>query len=100
MGSQRFYCAPKGLIKKDELPSGWGLIEINEKGRAVCTVRPYTGNIGERQATFNKNYQAEHGLMYSALRRLFIKGHLDSIYDKDYSRPSVNELLNRPAEGQ
>ncbi len=32
LGRQRYYIAPKGLIKIDELPSGWGLIEVSERG--------------------------------------------------------------------
>src|ERR1700743_1391059 len=35
MGNQRFYCCPTGLIKVEELPEGWGLIYVNEKGKAI-----------------------------------------------------------------
>lgn len=30
MGRQRYYLAPKGMIKPHELPQGWGLIEATE----------------------------------------------------------------------
>ena len=36
MGSWRYYMAPEGLIRVDELPAGWGLIEVN--GRGHCKV--------------------------------------------------------------
>src|SRR6516164_9693821 len=33
LGSQRFYLAPDGLIRPDELPASWGLLEC--KGRQI-----------------------------------------------------------------
>lgn len=33
MGEYRLYIAPKGLIKIEELPNGWGLIEVNDKNK-------------------------------------------------------------------
>ena len=62
MGQQRFYMVPKGLIKQAELPVGWGLIEISDKGRARC--------IHDAGAYFEKNAQAEIQLLISALRRI------------------------------
>lgn len=90
MGTYRFYFCPVGLIKVDELPTGWGLIYVDEFGtnykKPRCVHNPYckslTGNIW--QDRLEKNWRAEHGLMYSALRRLHIKGHIESIYDKKY----------------
>lgn len=32
MGSWRYFMAPEGLIRVDELPQGWGLIEVNKRG--------------------------------------------------------------------
>lgn len=32
MGSYRYYLAPAGIIKVDELPAKWGLIEVNHRG--------------------------------------------------------------------
>ena len=81
MGTQRFYCCPRGIIKKEDLPKGWGLIYVNEKGKAVCVHQPYKGNIGERVEGLEKNIQAEHCLMYSALRRLHLRGRIDEIYE-------------------
>lgn len=33
MGQFRMYIAPKGLIKTEELPENWGLLEVNEKDK-------------------------------------------------------------------
>lgn len=81
MGFQRFYCCPTNLIKVEELPAGWGLIYVNDKHKARCVHSPYKGNIGERIAGFHeRNHRAERDLMYSALRRLHIRGLVDEIY--------------------
>lgn len=32
MGTFRYYLAPAGLIQLDELPAGWGLIEVSARG--------------------------------------------------------------------
>lgn len=80
MGTQRFYCCPVGVIKIDDLPEGWGLIYVNDHHKAECVFTPYTGNIGERHNGFEKNIKAEHGLMYSALRRLNSLGRIEEIY--------------------
>jgi len=85
MGKFRFYLCPFGLIKIEELPSNWGLIYVDDKNRAKCVHNPYNpkgGNIWRNG--FEQNLLAEHGLMYSALRRLHLKGDLVKIYDKQY----------------
>lgn len=62
MGHKRFYMTPKDLIKKAELPVGWGLIELSDKGRARC--------VHDAGAYFEKNAGAEIQLLISALRRI------------------------------
>ena len=81
MGSQRFYCCPTGLLKVEDLPEGWGLLYVDAKGRATCVHKIYKGNTDVRKRALTKNMLAEHGLMYSALRRLHIRGRIDEIYD-------------------
>ncbi len=80
MGSQRFYCCPTNLLKVEDLPEGWGLIYVDDKKKARCVFNPYKGPIETRHKGFDKNTKAEHGMMYSALRRLHIKGFIDEIY--------------------
>lgn len=79
MGSQRFYCCPTNMIKIDELPKGWGLIYVNEKGKAICIHKNYKGS-RVNQNTFIKNISAEYSIMYSALRRLQLRGLVNEIY--------------------
>ena len=63
MGTQRFYCCPNGLINKEELPVGWGLLYVNEKGKIKIVHKSYKGNIGERCNGFEKNKSAEASIM-------------------------------------
>ncbi|MBF4281049.1 adenylosuccinate synthase, partial [Vibrio anguillarum] len=55
VGQHRFYFAPQGLIKPDELPEGWGLVEVNHRGGTKCIVG-YTSmlNYGDRGELFEK----------------------------------------------
>lgn len=80
MGTQRFYICQRGLLHTTDMPPGWGLIYVDEKLRAKCFHTPYKGNIGERHDGFVKNLTAEHGLMYSALRRLHLRDRIGEIY--------------------
>lgn len=92
MGRYRFYCCPTGLLKREDLPENWGLIYVNEQGRATCVHNPYNergGNIWSNG--FECNMKAEHGMMYSALRRLHKRGLMDAIYlpeKEDFNEPA------------
>lgn len=101
MGDFRLYICPTGLIKKSELPERWGLIYVSPQKKATCIVNPqrnrgkYLAN-GEWEINnrFEKDREAEQQIMYTALRRLFIKGYFPSIYDKDYhGKTEVNHLI-------
>ena len=62
MGDTRYFAAPKGLIKPDELPEGWGLLEMSEhqtKETVEATHKP-------------ANKRAEVKMLMSAIRRLEI----------------------------
>ena len=52
MGDFRFYLAPKGMINIEELPKGWGLIEVKDiRSRCITTHNPFgKGNIYSRWA--------------------------------------------------
>lgn len=82
MGRYRYYCCPTGLIKPEELPEKWGLIYVSEKGKATCIHRPhkFTESGGKVFLHFDQNIKAEHGFMYSALRRLHLRNRIDEIY--------------------
>lgn len=102
MGNWRFYCCPKDIIKVSELPKSWGLIYIDEKGKAKieydCRIKKEEINhddpdnwywkeknithrtVEAKENFFNANMVSERRIMYSALRRLQIRGRIDEIY--------------------
>jgi hypothetical protein len=84
MGLFRFYMAPVGLIRPEEIVNGWGLVVVSPNGRAKCVVNPYCKNGGTQLRAANSvhspNKDAERQLMYSALRRLHLRGHIPDIY--------------------
>lgn len=83
MGKFRFFLCPEDLISIEELPENWGLIYVNENSKARCVHNPYgKGNIYSHWNCFQRDIQAENRLMYSALRRLQIRGRIDEIYEK------------------
>jgi len=83
MGKFRFYLCRKGLITLGDLPENWGLIYVNENGKAKCVYNPYgRGNIYSNWNCFQRDILAEQRLMYSALRRLQLRGRINEIYDK------------------
>lgn len=63
MGTQRYYCCPRGLIKRDELPERWGLLEVADGTiRAKVKVK--------RDWTFKKDSLGEICLLTSVIRRI------------------------------
>ena len=107
MGNWRFFLCPKGMIKVSELPEKWGLIYVDEQGKARieydCRIKKIPWMDSSRLTTADENYFdadriAERRIMYSALRRLFIKGYVKHIYDKQYdfsTNPKVLIELNQ-----
>ena len=80
MGDWRFYLCPSDIIRVDDLPEGWGLLYA--KGRQIVKVHGYPGNCGWwSRKPFEGNKRSETQMMYSALRRMVIRGHFDEIYD-------------------
>ena len=116
MGNWRFYCCPKGLIKKEELPEKWGLIYVDEKGKAKIEYDCRRKKIKEpcvqewqlkenpegfyyRTTRADENWHEPDGmeerrLMFTVIRRLFIKGYVKYIYDKQYNKnTTANDLI-------
>ena len=92
MGCERFYLAPAGLLKPDELPQGWGLLEL--RGREVRVIRPSTGKM--RSA---RGFRYEMNLLLASLRRVEVRIEPQSITDflkwknrmAEYNRGSLPE---------
>lgn len=77
MGRYRFFCAPEDMINIHELPPGWGLMEINEKGKLANLYNPFNYFLGgppsipkeQRYGPHETCWQIERNFMYSILRR-------------------------------
>lgn len=72
MGDLRYYCCPKGLINKEEVPTGWGLLYIYPSGQ-VRRVKEST--IHER------DLRSEVYLLYYYARRATFAGVHKTILD-------------------
>lgn len=81
MGDWRFFLAEPGIIQICDLPAGWGLLHaINGQ---VVSVYGWKGNtmwLSRERKPFRADKQAECDFMYSALRRLDIRGYFDEVY--------------------
>lgn len=75
MGNYRYYCCPTGLIRKAELPLGWGLLYVDQSLDCRAVLKP-----SRVEHKFPSNVKAEHQLMYSALRRLHLRGRIEEVY--------------------
>lgn len=66
LGCERYYLAPRGMIRKDELPTGWGLLEIHS--RKLTIVQKSKRNL--RQAA---GFMNEMNLLLASLRRVEVR---------------------------
>lgn len=80
MGDWRFMMVPKGMIRVDELPEGWGLLEVS-KGRVYKTHGWPPNTIIHTSKPFKGCRDSEIAMMYSALRRMVVRNHFREIYD-------------------
>jgi len=78
MGDYRYFCCPKGMISKDELPDGWGLLYVypsglvrEVKGSFVVNEDPTSW---QNQGKFKKNIEAELYLLFYYARRANFAG--------------------------
>jgi hypothetical protein len=74
VGSERYYLAPRGMIEIEELPSGWGLLEIC--GRKIETVKRSAKKL--RSAA---GFEYEMNLLLASLRRVEVRIEPQSITD-------------------
>jgi hypothetical protein len=66
VGCERFYLAPAGMISKEELPTGWGLLEI--RGRDIRIFQKSKKNLRSAQGLAN-----EMNLLLASLRRVEVR---------------------------
>jgi len=74
VGSERYYLAPRGLIHAEELPAGWGLLEV--RGREVERVKPAARNMRTEIG-----FRCEMNLLLASLRRVEVRIEPQSITD-------------------
>jgi len=99
VGSERFYLTPPALVKAEELPAGWGLLEV--RGRGVEMVHPSSKNL--RSAT---GFRYEMNLLLASLRRVEVRIEPQSITDflkwknrmAEYNRGALPEGLTSVEE--
>jgi hypothetical protein len=72
VGCERFYLAPRGLIRGEELPAGWGLLEVS--GRRIEKVKPSRRNLRSEIG-----FQYEMNLLLASLRRVEVRIEPQSI---------------------
>jgi hypothetical protein len=94
VGSERFYLTPPALIKPEELPTGWGLMQCR-RGH-IEMLRPSAKNM--RTAV---GFRYEMNLLLSSLRRVEVRIEPQSITDflkwknrmAEYNRGTLPEGL-------
>jgi hypothetical protein len=74
VGCERYYLAPRGLMGVEELPAGWGLLEVC--GREIERVKLSAKNL--RSAI---GFEYEMNLLLASLRRVEIRIEPESITD-------------------
>lgn len=94
VGAERYYLAPRGLIEADELPRGWGLLELC--GREVEVLKRSAKNLRSPAG-----FECEMNLLLASLRRVEVRIEPQSITDflkwknrmAEYNRGALPEGL-------
>ncbi len=94
VGSERFYLTLPALMRLDELPSGWGLLEYRR--RRIEMVQPSAKNLRT-----TAGFRCEMNLLLASLRRVEVRIEPQSITDflkwknrmAEYNRGSLPEGL-------
>ncbi len=99
VGCERFYLIPGGLVRVEELPAGWGLLEL-PRGK-IETTRPSAKNL--RSAS---GFRCEMNLLLASLRRVEVRVEPQSITEflkwknrmAEYNRGTLPEGLESVEE--
>jgi hypothetical protein len=99
VGSERFYLVPCDLVRPDELPPGWGLLEYHN--RRIQTLRPSKKNLRSDQG-----FRCEMNLLLASLRRVEIRIEPQTVTEflkwknrmAEYNRGQFPEGVTPPAE--
>jgi hypothetical protein len=74
MGCERFYLTPAGRLRQEELPTGWGLLELH--GKLVEVVCP-----SSKKLRSSAGFRHEMNLLLASLRRVEVRIEPQSITD-------------------
>jgi hypothetical protein len=66
MGCERYYLVPPGILRAEELPAGWGLLEY--RSRQIVALQPSAKNL----RTAN-GFRHEMNLLLASLRRVEVR---------------------------
>jgi hypothetical protein len=99
VGCERFYLVPAGLVASEELPPGWGLLELH-RGR-IEILRSSAKTLRSAEG-----FRCEMNLLLASLRRVEVRVEPQSITDflkwknrmAVYNRGSMPEGLSSPEE--
>jgi hypothetical protein len=100
LGCERFYLTPASLLKADELPPRWGLLEC--RNRQVEIIKP-----AEKDCRSTTGFRHEMNLLLASLRRVEVRIAPQSITDflkwknrmTGYNRGTLPQGIS-PAEGE
>jgi hypothetical protein len=66
LGCERYFAASKGMLKAEEMPPGWGLLEVT--GRELKVVKKSKRNLRQLEGLMN-----EMNLLLASLRRVEVR---------------------------
>jgi hypothetical protein len=99
VGCERFYLTPRQLIRIDELPAGWGLLEYHNRTVKVAWT-------GARNLRATVGFRYEMNLLLASLRRVEVRIEPQNITDflkwknrmAEYNRGAMPEGILPPEE--
>jgi hypothetical protein len=99
VGSERFYLVPTGLVRVEELPPGWGLLEY--RNRETEMVKPSKKNLRT-----DEGFRCEMNLLLASLRRVEIRIEPQTVTEflkwknrmAEYNRGNFPEGVTPPKE--
>jgi hypothetical protein len=99
VGNERFYLAPRSLIRADELPTGWGLLEYhNRQVRMLKASR--------KDLRSDEGFRCEMNLLLASLKRVEIRIEPQTVTEflkwknrmAEYNRGQFPEGVTPPEE--
>ncbi len=75
LGCERFYLSPRGIVRPEDLPKGWGLLEYHDR-RVTLLVKPARQSMRSPEGFMN-----EMNLLLASLRRVEVRIEPQTITD-------------------